>query len=326
MIASDSDDGVPDIDTRLRVGSGRSGRIRGVTVTGERPAIADVWALGRPWFWPVSLLPYYVGVLLATHRLLPPLADLPRLVIGGLVAGPLVWLAVLAINDVHDLPGDDGNPRKANAPLTSRRMSVATARRVAGAAGLLALVVAVPVGWAFLTGTLVALALGWAYSAPPVRLKERPGLDVAVNALAVGALGPYGGWAAVHGVAGFPWVMAVQGTLVGVALYVPTTLADHAADAGSGYRTVAVRLGPRRAYRLGLAAWVAAAGWSAVLAATGTVIPRRMLWFELVMVPVLVVAYHLLLRRHASFGRIVVVSVLFLAPSAVFALTYTGAL
>jgi chlorophyll synthase len=51
-----------------------------------------------------------------------------------------------------------------------------------------------------------------------------------------------------------------------------------------------------------------------------------MLWFELVMVPVLLVAYHLLLRRRASFGRIVVVSLLFLAPSAVFALTYTGLL
>jgi 4-hydroxybenzoate polyprenyltransferase len=326
VIASQRDRAVPEIDAGLRVGSDRAGRMGAVTVTGERPALADVLALGRPWFWPVSLLPYYVGVLLATHRLLPPVADLPRLAAGGLVAGPLVWLAVLAINDVHDLPGDDGNPRKANAPLTSRRMSVTTARAAAGTAGVLAVLVAVPVGWAFAAGTLVALLLGWAYSAPPVRLKERPGLDVAVNALAVGALGPYGGWAAVHGIGGFPWVMAVQGTLVGVALYVPTTLADHGADADSGYRTVAVRLGPRRAYRLGLVAWLAAAGWSALLAATGTMIPRRMLWFELVMVPVLVVAYHLLLRRRASFGRIVVVSLLFLAPSVVFALTYTGLL
>jgi 4-hydroxybenzoate polyprenyltransferase len=77
---------------------------------------ADV-LLGRPWFWPVSLLPYYVGLVLATHRLMPVVADLPRALAGAMVAGPLVWFAVLAINDVYDLPGDRLNPRKVRSPL-----------------------------------------------------------------------------------------------------------------------------------------------------------------------------------------------------------------
>jgi hypothetical protein len=33
--------------------------------------IRDVCAIARPWFWPVSLLPYYVGLVLATHELVP---------------------------------------------------------------------------------------------------------------------------------------------------------------------------------------------------------------------------------------------------------------
>jgi chlorophyll synthase len=248
------------------------------------------------------------------------------LAIGAVVVEPLVWLAVLAINDAHDLPGDLLNPRKAGTPLTSGRLSPEVVRRVALVAGASALLVSLTVGSAFTLGALVALALGWAYSAPPVRLKARPGVDVAVNALALGALGPLAGWTAVHPLGGFPWLIAVQGVLVGAALYVPTTLADYHADLATGYRTVAVRLGPRRAYRLGLAAWIAAAALSAGLAAADAVIPRRMLVFELVMVPALIAAYHGLLGRKQSVPRIAVVSFLFLAPSAVFALTYVNIL
>jgi len=291
-----------------------------------RTFLRDVCVLARPRFWPVSLLPYYTGFLLATHRLVPTAAQLPRILVGGLVAGPLVWLAVLAINDAYDLPGDRRNPRKAATPLITGRLTPVVVRRVAASSAALSVLAAATVGPYFAAGTLLALALGWAYSAPPVRLKVRPGADVAVNALAIGALGPMSGWAALGSPAGFPWVMCVQGTLVGVALYIPTTLADYRADLASGFDTIAVRLGLRWAYRLGYAAWIGAAGCCVVLAATGTMIPRHMLVFEAVMVPVLVVAYHLLLGRVQTFARITAVAFLFLVPSGVFALTYTGVL
>lgn len=294
--------------------------------SGTGQFLLDLCAIARPWFWPVSLLPYYVGVLLATHRLFPPAGQLPRLLVGALVVEPLVWLAVLAVNDANDLPGDLRNPRKANTPLTSGRLSPNAVRGIAYGAASAALAVSLPVGAAFAAGALLALALGWLYSTPPVRLKARPGADVAANGLALGALGPLAGWTAAHQLSGFPWAIALQGVLVGAALYVPTTLADYWADVATGYRTVAVRLGPRATYRLGFAAWTAAAVLSVVLAATGTVIPRRMLPFEAVTVPGLVLGYHLLLRRHQSVPRIAAVSFLFLVPSAIFALTYTHVL
>jgi chlorophyll synthase len=294
----------------------------------SRPArfLLDLWALARPWFWPVSLLPYYVGFVLATHRLLPTAAQVPALLLGAVVVEPLVWLAVLAVNDAHDLPGDRLNPRKAGTPLTSGRLSVRDVHGIAlGAAGI-ALLASLGVSHAFAAGALLSLALGWLYSTPPVRLKARPGADVAANALALGALGPLAGWTAVHPLSGFPWPFALQGVLVGAALYVPTTLVDHDADVASGYRTVAVRLGKRDAYRLGFGAWTAAGVLSVVLAATGTVVPRGMLPFEALTVPGLIVAYHLLLRRNPSIPRIAAVSILFLIPSAVFGLTYTHVL
>lgn len=285
--------------------------------------LLDLWLLARPWFWGVSGLPYGVGFVFATHRLLPTAAELPRMLAGAVVVGPLVWLAVLAVNDAHDLDGDRRNPRKVRSPLVTGRISVTTALRVAYLAGAAAVLTAVLVGPAFAAGTLVVLVLGWAYSAPPIRLKARPGADVVVNALAIGVLGPWAGWTAVQSPAGFPWAMAVQGFLVGVALYVPTTLADRTADLAVGYRTIAVRYGRRLTYRIGLAAWAAAAAWSLVLTATG-VIPRQVLPFQLVLVPGLVLAYHLVLRHRQSIARIAAVGALFLAPAGAVMLSYAG--
>ncbi|MQA77760.1 MAG: hypothetical protein GEV10_04660 [Streptosporangiales bacterium] len=285
--------------------------------------LVDLCRLARPWFWGVSGLPYGVGFVFATHRLLPTAAELPRMLAGAVVVGPLVWLAVLAVNDVHDLDGDRRNPRKVRSPLVTGRLSVATTLRVAYLSAAAALLTAVLVGPAFAAGTLLVLGLGWAYSVPPIRLKARPGADVVVNALAIGVLGPWAGWTAVQSPAGFPWVMAVQGFLVGVALYVPTTLADRPADLASGYRTIAVRYGRRLTYRIGLAAWVAAASWSLVLTVSGA-IPRQVLPFQIVLVPGLVVAYHLVLRHRQSIARIAAVGGLFLAPAGAVMLSYAG--
>jgi chlorophyll synthase len=162
---------------------------------------------------------------------------------------------------------------------------------------------------------------------PPVRLKTRAGFDVAVNALALGAFGPLAGWAAINpDLSDFPWLMGLQGTLAAIGLYLPTTLADLDADRAAGYHTIAVRYGAQTTYRLGYGAWIAAAALSVVLAGTDTIIPRSMLSLEVVMVPVLVVAYRKLIGPKQSFKGIIVLASLFLLPCATFALTYTGVL
>ena len=292
-----------------------------------RSRVRDVLAVGRPAFWGVSVLPYYVGVLLATHRLVPAPADWPRLGLGALVMGPLLWLSVLAINDAHDLPGDLLNPRKSKSPLLDGRVSVGTAKWIAAIAGIASLAAGLAVGPVFALGVLLAVILGYAYSVPPVRLKTRAGFDVAVNSLALGAFGPLAGWAAVtNDLHGFPWLMALQGTLVAIGLYLPTTLADLEADRAAGYSTIAVRLGASTTYRLGFAAWIAAAGLCVVLAAADLVIPRSMLALEIVMVPVLIAAYRRYIGPGQTFKGVITVSFLFLCPCAAFALTYVGVL
>ncbi|RIQ20588.1 UbiA prenyltransferase family protein [Jiangella rhizosphaerae] len=298
----------------------RSGTVRPVRLAG------DVLAIGRPWFWFVSLLPYYLGVVLATRQVVPPAADWPVLALGAVVIGPLMWISVLAVNDAYDLRGDRLNPRKAGSPLAGGRLTASAALWVSLGAAVLAVAAALFVGPLFALGTGIVLLVGWAYSAPPLRLKARPGFDVAVNALAIGAAGQLAGWSLLRPLAEFPWPMAVLGTLVGAALYVPTTLADLEADRVSGYTTLAVRLGARRAYLLGLGLWLAAGTLSLVMSAADIVIPRSMLPMEIVLVPSMVIAYRRLVRAERTFRGIVAVAVLFLVPSLTFVLTYTGSL
>ncbi len=301
----------------------------------RRPRALDVVALARPQFWPVSLVPYGVGLVLATGRLLPARADLPEVLAGAVVIGPLVWLSVLAVNDAYDVVGDRLNPRKASAPLVTGRVTRTGALWIAAAAGVAAVVLAVGSGRLFAAGTAIAVLLGAAYSAPPLRLKSRPGGDVLLNAVAIGVAGPMAGWAVIRPIGDFPWQLAVLGTLVGIALYLPTTLADLDADRAAngvtrgwsgGYRTIAVRLGRQATYRLGLACWMAAAGLSVLLAATDTVIPRRMLLLEIVMVPLLVASYRKHIGPSPTFRGVVIVASWFLLPAAGFVLTYTGVL
>jgi len=231
-------------------------------------------------------------------------------------------------DDVHDLETDRRNPRKADAPLVRGALSAGAVRLAAYLSAVAALAGALVVGIEFALLTAGVLVLAWAYSVPPLRLKSRPGADVASNTIAVGVLPLLAGWTITGPVADFPWWFLFQSAAVLVALYVPTTLVDVDADLAAGDRTIATRLGRRRAYRLGWAAGLVAAAGTLVLAATGTVIPRSLVGMYVVVVPILVVAYHLLIGRAATSAAmvrgIVLLSFAFLVPCATFALVYTG--
>ncbi|MBL7259234.1 UbiA prenyltransferase family protein [Paractinoplanes lichenicola] len=279
-----------------------------------------VVAVSRPWFWPVSWVPAYLGLVLADRQLTP--ADLPRSLLALLVLGPLVWGAVLAQNDLHDLPSDRVNPRKATAPLVTGEVDPATLRRWYRWIAAAALVTALFVGPLFVLGVAGVLVLGWAYSAPPRRLKTRPGWDVTVNALVVGVVSPAAGWAITRDPAGFPWQFGVIGLLFAAAVYVPTTVTDLPSDAGAGDTTFAVRFGARTAYGLGLGLWVSALIVALICAAADTVVPRSTLVPQLVTVPLLVAAYAILTWR-PTIPRMAILSIFFAIPTAGFALAIT---
>ena len=110
---------------------------------------------------------------------------------------------------------------------------------------------------------LALLALG--YTAPPLRLSWRGWGEATVAVThSVGVIGV--GWLAQGGAPGaaLPWLLALPLGLAVLPAIILAGLPDRAADAAVGKRTLAVRLGARRAVRLALAlAWAA---WLAALA------------------------------------------------------------
>jgi 4-hydroxybenzoate polyprenyltransferase len=288
----------------------------------ERPAVALV-AVSRPWFWPVSWVPAYLGTVLAGHAWLPTRADAPRAAVALLVLGPLIWGAVLAQNDLHDLRSDRDNPRKGTAPLVTGAISAGRLRVCYRGIALAAVGTALFVGPLFVLGVAGVLLLGWAYSVPPLRLKTRPGWDVTVNALVVGVVSPLAGWSITRAPWEFPWQFGLIGLLFAAALYIPTTVTDLAADSGAGDRTFAVRFGPRFAHRVGIAVWASALALSLCCAWLDVLVPRSTLVPQSLMAPVLVAAYAVLTRR-PTITKLALLSVLFGVPTVGFALAYIG--
>ena len=283
-----------------------------------RPSRAGAFVrLTRPWFWPLGWGGAYFGSALATGAWLPSRADVPAVVAALLVLGPLVWTAVLTVNDLHDLPTDRRNPRKATAPLVTGALSEADLRRAHRWSTAAAVAAAVPAGVAFLAGTVLVLALGRLYSVPPVRLKARAGADVAVNAVVVGVLGPLAGWSLHRPPGDYPPVLALLGLLLAAALYVPTTVLDRAADRAAGCVTTGVRWSPAACHRLGVGLWTAATVLWLAVCHLGVLVVRDGWWVQTAAAPVLVVVYAVCARR-PTIGRMAVVAAVFAVPAADF--------
>lgn len=300
----------------------RLGHVNTVLVQPRR-LVRDILSLARPRFWLTSVVAIHLGFVLATQRLVPRGDEIVTMAIAGIVTGPLLWISVLAVNDAHDLENDRANPRKAAAPLVTGRISRSQALRISAVAGGLATCLALTLGWLFALGTAATVLLGWAYSAPPLRLKARAGTDVAANAIAVGVLGPLGGWVAINGTTdGFPWALAAIGIMAGSALYLPTTMADRESDAAYGARTTAVALGQRATFELGFALWTGSAALAFVLAASDTVIDRSILPIHIMMAPLLLALYRSLLQRDVTFTKITIVAAAYLVPCTAFVVTY----
>lgn len=324
------------------------------------PPLGDLalylWRLSRPEVWYFSLVPLYVGYVLASHELLPG-ADLGvefldrtategsspaqfvalgqawlreswRFLVACLAFGPILWTATLLINDVHDLAGDRLNPRKARSPLVQGLVNRGQAHFAAYVFAGLTLVVAFPIGPTFFLLTGVCVALAWAYSVPPLRLKTVPGADVAVNVFGAGVVGGLAGWSLAAPLSEAPYAFLPQALLVGTAIYIPTALVDFDADRQAGYRTIATAVGRRTAFQIGWWCWVAANVGSLLLSWNAWIIPRAMFPFLAVLVPVLLAEYWFLIGNAKTPSRmlagITVCSATFLAVNAIFALMYVG--
>jgi chlorophyll synthase len=149
--------------------------------------LVAVFELLKPVTWFPPMWAFVCGVVSAGQV---DVARWPLIVIGVLLAGPLVCGASQAANDWFDRDVDAIN--EPGRPIPSGRLPRRTGLYVAVAWTLLALGVATRLGaWGF-CATAAGVVLAWAYSAPPLRLKAHGWLGNSAAAICYEAL---------------PWVM-----------------------------------------------------------------------------------------------------------------------
>ncbi|MFK4807248.1 prenyltransferase [Microbacterium sp. ZW CA_36] len=208
----------------------------------------------RPVSWINTAYPFAAAYLLTTRQI-----D-ATLVIGTLFFLVPYNLAMYGINDVFDYESDLRNPRKggAHGAVLDRRMH----RVTLWAAGLLCLpfvayllVVGSPASWLVLAASLFFVVF---YSAPPLRLKERPFLDSATSSIHFFSPAVY---ALV--LAGATWTLPLTALIVafalwGVASHAFGAVQDVVADREAGIASIATARGARWTVRFALACYVAA--------------------------------------------------------------------
>lgn len=133
----------------------------------SRPSISVVAELLKPITWFPPMWAFGCGVVASGMSA----ADRWQIVVVGiLLAGPLVCATSQAVNDWFDRHVDAIN--EPNRPIPSGRMPGAWGLYIAIAWTILSLVVAATLGpWGF-GAAAIGLLLAWAYSAPPLRLKQ----------------------------------------------------------------------------------------------------------------------------------------------------------
>jgi homogentisate phytyltransferase / homogentisate geranylgeranyltransferase len=235
--------------------------------TGVLGALGVLWRFSRPH----TLIGTFVSAtglyLIAVHEL--PGSGLDHL-LWVIVAGSGVNLAIVGVNQITDVAIDRVN--KPHLPLAAGELTREGAWRIVFVAALLPLVLGLTQG-ALETGAVVAaLAVGAAYSLPPVRLKRFPiaaALCIAGVRSTVVNLGMYGHFSLAFGgsldIAPSVWALTAFVLPFSFAIAVLKDVPDMEGDRRYRIATFTVRLGPRRAARLGLAALAIAYVGMAVL-------------------------------------------------------------
>lgn len=207
----------------------------------------------RPVSWVNTAYPFAAAYLLTTREV-----DLV-LIVGAIFFLLPYNLAMYGINDVFDYESDLRNPRKggAHGSVLDRRFH----RLTLWAAGLSCLPFVVflvtagsPASWLVLAASLFFVVF---YSAPPLRLKERPFADSVTSSIHFFSPAVYG---LVLASATWTWPLAaVIGAfaLWGVASHAFGAVQDIVADREGDIASIATVLGARTTVRLALACYAA---------------------------------------------------------------------
>jgi chlorophyll synthase len=99
---------------------------------------------------------------------------------------------------------------------------------------------------------IISIGLAIIYSAPPIRVKNRAGLDVLLNCTGAGILCSFMGWIIEKPISEFPFFWLIPMFAGVAAIYIPTTIVDYESDKANNVNTITVLLGKKNAFYLGM--------------------------------------------------------------------------
>ncbi|MFI0607941.1 MAG: prenyltransferase [Anaerolineae bacterium] len=247
---------------------------------GRRPAVSRLRALirlARPHFLVGGVVLHGLGVALARGEGRP--LDAQSLLWGQLVV-TLGQLLTHFSNDYFDLVADQLHPYRpqwsgGSGVLPAGLLPARWALVAACCAGVAALLSAAWLALVIRPGALTALLLGmaigvaWSYSSPPLRL-HATGFGEVAGAGLLAILTPLIGYHLQGGTRYASTVLALLPmAALQLAMLINVSLPDMQSDGAAGKRTMAVRIGPRRATTAAALSYLAAYLLLPPLAATG---------------------------------------------------------
>lgn len=208
------------------------------------PSPGAVLELLKPITWFPPMWAFACGIVSSG---VPILSNWHIVLLGLLLAGPLVCAMSQAINDWYDRHVDAIN--EPHRPIPSGRVPGRWGLYIAGIWSVLSLVVAATLGNWVLVSTLIGLVLAWAYSAPPLRLKQNGWWGNAACGFSYEGLAWVTGAAAMLGGALPSVEILVLAVLYSIGAHGIMTLNDFKAIKGDremGINSLPVLLGPDR--------------------------------------------------------------------------------
>lgn len=267
-----------------------------------------------PLFWGVSILPYYMGWSLASNKIYPTfiaqIFSLPDpapaqninlemfvFLVGLIAIGPLLGGATILFNDFFDRSKDTYSRRKKYLPFQKGMLKSKSIYHLSLVLFGLAFLFSLFVSLWFALFVLICIVLSILYSSPPLRLKERPGLDLLTNAIASGIICTMAGWVIIKPVIEFPILWGIISFFgVGV-IYLPTTIIDYESDIKKGVTTIATHLGKRKAFYIGWSFVVLANSSIVLMGLLNYIIPTNFLLFTWPIMIAEILAYWYYLRK-----------------------------
>jgi len=212
-----------------------------------RPSLATSLELLKPVTWFPPMWAFMCGVVSTGVAFS---GNWLAIIVGIVLAGPLVCAMSQAINDWHDRHVDAIN--EPDRPIPSGRMPGRWGLYIAVIWSALSLIVASFLGvWVF-AATCVGLFLAWAYSAPPLRFKQNGWLGNTACAICYEGLAWFTGAALLVG--GWPdWRIVTMACLYSLGAHGIMTLNDFKSIPGDremGVKTIPVLHGAENAARI----------------------------------------------------------------------------